>query len=176
MNLRQILWALSMLGLIILIVYNIRNNSNFFITSIHFIINIIIAIVFAYYLVQNKNDERKRKEIAEKVLRDIQLLSLTKLVDSPVDKLEFMKKILMHKRSLNNKIKALEGIGDALGINEHIKYIKDKFEEYEALIDEMNKENYQGSSDKIMFLIDEKCELAIVELYKRKANKRNYRK
>lgn len=166
MNGKRVARGIAIVALVALTVYNYINNPNFFITPIYFIINILIAVIFTYYFVQNKNDERKRREIAEKILTNIQTLVISRISQEVDMTDEQWKKTMMHKRSLNNKISALEIIGIGLGIDNHIVYIRQKFGEYDAAIGEADKKPSE-ESERIFNLIDEKCEYAIVDLYKR---------
>lgn len=155
--------------LLIISIYNIKNNSKFWDISFYNIITILIAIVVTYYFTQKNNNEKKKKEEAENILEKIQkIISLEKyyIIDDDFDE----KSINMMKRTVNNKIVILEKISKELNIQDEINYIKVKFKEYRELIDEhITDITYLKKSSlelkKILILIDDKIDEIKLKLY-----------
>lgn len=63
LKIKIIIAVLVSIGCIILIIYNLLYNGDFFKIPLYALVNIIIAVLFAYYLTQLKNDERKKKRV-----------------------------------------------------------------------------------------------------------------
>lgn len=164
---------------IILCGYNARKNAAFFEIGIYQAISIVITVLIAYALVQFRNDERKQKEIAEKLARQIQELCeqfQTKfLIDTNLIDDNCWREMIMEKRTISNKISVLEGfckILDIKDLNEDIKIIKEHFEGFTTAQGDVKtakgyEERYTMNIEmrKYLNLIDERCDAAILNLY-----------
>lgn len=158
--------------------YNAWKNVDFFEIGIYQVISIVITILIAYALVQFRNDERKQKEIAEKLARQIQelcaefqghfLLSVTQIDEN------CWREMLMAKRTINNKISVFEGFCNTLEIktlNEDVEKIKEHFEGFTTVQGDVktakNEERYSMNVEMIkhLNLINERCDVAILHLY-----------
>lgn len=130
---KYIIGIIILVPLIILIVYNIINNNEFFYLSISSLLTLFTAIFISFYLVQKNTDQRYQKQIYCSLLSDIQ-----KLVTDP-DTYIFndntdSKTITSRKRSLSNYIRLVTSHSNRFGLKDEAKFISDKFEEYDNLI------------------------------------------
>lgn len=157
--------------------YNAKNNINFFTVDIYQILSMIIAVIVAYFLVQIKNDERKRKEVAEHILDDIQVVC--QKIISEINNPECMckdvwRELLMNKRRLGNKVKALKEIVDGFETEKILEDIHEKYFSCSILIgklapikEKINVE-IQTEIEKNLSLLDERCDDIKVHLYRKK--------
>ena len=138
--------------------------------SFYNISTIIIAIFLAFMFTQKKNDERKLKEIAERLITMIQQL----IGDERFYKIkskEDINFIRIQIRTVSNKIACLEGIEQKLYIKDEIVYIKKIFNDYEEIFGAyINDSDCLEKSENIflnkILLIQSKCDSIIVKLYK----------
>lgn len=156
--------------LVFVIDYNIIYNKDFLITPIYTIFNISVAIFFAYYLTQKKNDERKLKETAENIINKIQnIISDDYLYN--INEGTNKRKLLMMHRQIGNKMFLLNSVKNELKLSPEITYIKNTFQDYRNFVGEhINNIDYLSNSEDILMkligLIDDKLDEIIVKLYK----------
>lgn len=160
-----------------LFISNAVCNKEFFKIPLYNLLNIAIAIIFAYYFVQKRNDERKLKEIIEDVIEKIQLG-----VDCDIDDIDITKRedILQSFRKVNNKMNILTNIEDKLNIAPEVEYIKRNFLEFRQIITDNieNKDFFHEDENKMNLkrlqnlIIDKSDELKIMLYHK----KENYKK
>lgn len=119
--------------LIILVAYNICNNSTFFELSISSLLTLFTAIFISFYLVQRNTDQRYQKQIYCNLLFEIQ-----KFVTNPsnytfnenTDSIN----ITTQKRVLSNYLGIVNSHSEKFGLEKEAKFIFDKYTEYDNLI------------------------------------------
>lgn len=116
----------------VFVLYNIRYNEEFWSASAVNIITILIAVVISYFLVQRKSDRRKQKEILLDLINKLRLL-----IDSE-ETYDFTgqsrEEIMMRNRDISNKVQILTNLQTVFGIEEDMKFIQEKTEEYLSLV------------------------------------------
>lgn len=167
--------GLTILVFLCLCGYNVWQSAvNFFSLNIFQVINILITIFVAYVLVQYKNDERKRKEIAEKLSGEIQGtcndIVLLLEVDRPI-RVTTWQNMLMTKRTLKNKIGYLEKICedfDCVLLFESLSGYLVAIENLFGTIgpDQLINVELWSELKKNLVLVEDKCSELIVNLYK----------
>lgn len=114
------------------VLYNVINNDEFWNASAVNIITILIAIIISYFFVQRKSDVRKQKEIILGLISGLQLqISSEKAYAFSGQTGE---EIMMRKRDISNKIHILSEVQDTFSLQEEVKFICDRFDEYDNLI------------------------------------------
>lgn len=114
------------------VIYNAKNNTDFWDASAVNIITIIIAVVISYFFVQRKSDKRKQKDILLDLISKLQLqVSDEKAFDFTGQTRE---EILMRNRDISNKINILNEVKDIFSIQEEMDFICKEIEEYLNLI------------------------------------------
>lgn len=165
-------WILSVLlaiAFVVFVIYNIINNDEFWNASAVNIITILIAIVISYFFVQRKSDLRKQKDILLNLINGLQLqISSEKAYNFTNQTGE---EILMRKRDISNKIHILSEIQDAFSLHDEVKFVCDKFDEYEKLIsDHISDLEYlvksQNELRRPLDLINNKLVSISINLYK----------
>lgn len=167
---KALLFVFFGIGIVGLAYYNVKNNTDFFDAPIYTIINILVAVFFAYYLTQRKTDERKLKEKAECIIDKIQLAindERSYKITSKND-VDFLK---IKQRTVSNQIEVLSTLNDKLKFTEKIMYIRDRYVEYKELtgnhiedIEHLTKSE-TDLLNKIL-LIDNKLDEMKIDLYK----------
>lgn len=129
---KWILLAILVIALILFTLYNICHNDKFWDASAVNIITILIAVVISYFLVQKKSDKRKQKDILLDLMNKLELqISSEKAYNFAGQTTE---EIMMRKRDISNKIHILSEVQDSFSLQDEIKFICDKFDEYDKLI------------------------------------------
>ncbi len=135
-------------GLIWIGLYNFNTNSKFWEMSFFNIVTIIVAVCVSFYLTQRFSDIRKKKDIFQKVLEDIQSIvgsSDAYLIEDNTEK----ESLLMRLRGLNLKLATAKKCASFLGVEKEIDYLSSTFKEYETLIsDHISDLNYLKHSRK----------------------------
>lgn len=155
-------------------VYNcIRCPSSFFSASLVQCLTLIVAIVFAFWAVQRKTDERKIKEEIERVVRKIQeIVDDTGFCSFPaegnVD--DIKQKTMMAVRRLKNFINVLNEYNKKFDIKDEITYIEGQLNEYNGFVSEhYNDLDYLSKSQNQLRRysenINSKCDYIIVKLF-----------
>ena len=167
----KVLEGCIIIAIIVLIYYNLKNNnlSDFLIAPLYSLVTVLVAIVFAFFFTQRKNDERKVKENAELLLDKIQhIISDERFC--VIQKKEDVDFLLIQIRALSNKIDCFKKIQGKLGITKEINYIIAVFNQYEEYIGNHNTDilhlanSYTDLHNKIV-LIDDKCDHIKIQLY-----------
>lgn len=156
-------------GMVVLTGYNIKYNTSFFQAPIYTILNLIVAVFFAYFLTQRKNDERKLKEKAENLIDKIQIVINDKRFVHITSK-EDIEFLLMMQRSISNRVEILIGLKDKLIFPKEIEYIKENFTSYKEIIgNHFQDVDYLSKSEKDLYnkimLIDSKLDEMRIKLY-----------
>lgn len=114
------------------VLYNICTNSKFWEASAINCITVGIAIVISYYLVQKRSDQRKQKEIIIDLIFKLQ----KQIEEEHMYNLEGQQKegVLLRSRNINNKIHILKEVACRYAISEDIRFIEEKFNEYNDFI------------------------------------------
>jgi len=158
-------------GIIVLnlFTYNLFFNSDFLIIPIYHLLNLIVAILFTFYFVQKRTDDRKTKEVLEDLISKIQNEIADK--ESYNFFIGFDKKVILQKiRRVRNKIFLLDKFKDKFNITEEVEYISKNFDEYRNDIGEKIEDtnyliNNQKKYLKYLSLIDDKCDQLRIKLY-----------
>lgn len=134
--------ALMFTVLCYVLYYNISNNDNFWISSIVEILTIIIALIFAYYLVEKNNNKRKQKEIIQSNIKKIQHY----IYDSEIYNVQnntiansLTRKIKIRK--INNLLSYLKDYSEKYKYKKILKKITSDFKDYQRLSEEMIQDN-----------------------------------
>lgn len=162
--------SIIVLVLIVFGIYNGITNKEFWNMSLYNILTLLVAVVVAFYFTQKNNDIRKTKEKAENIFEKIQdIINQDKYyrIDEKTDERE----LNMMKRTVNNKLKLLEKESSIINNDSEMKYLREKFDEYRAFIDDhINDKKYLEKSEielkKILNLMDDKIDEIRLKLYK----------
>ena len=136
-------------------------------------LTLIVTICIAFWATQLKNDERKKKEHAEQLLRKIQTIVADERfysISSSCDVIEHKKNVNMSNRSLSNSIEMLKKYAETLGFKEGAEYIAKEFKEYKEFVSEhLEDVDYLSKSESTLKKhaenIHTKCDWIILELY-----------
>lgn len=147
------------LGIVILslLIYSIVNAStnggigSYFSIPLYAIINISIAVFFAYFLTQGKNDTRKKKEIAvtiiEKILRDLVNEKMYKISSQ-----DTINHIRITQRSVHNRLGMLNEYKKEFKLNDSLNYVLTNFDTYWTTIsNHIHDMEYLGKSESELF-------------------------
>lgn len=151
--------------------YNFKNNRKaFFKFTFVNALTLIVAIVFTFWAVQKKQDNRRFYDSVVKILESIQLVITNKLIIDNFTQAS-INNLQQDMRIVRNKIDVLKTVQKILDINEEIKYIEDKFNNYKATIDNhLNDYDYLNKSsadlNNYKSLLDSKITETIVKIYK----------
>lgn len=153
-----------------LLYYNLKNNQTFLITPIYHILNLIVAIYFAFYLVQKRNDERKLKDIVIDILDKIQLELNTEdahTFSECYDK----NAALLKQRKINNKLTLLDQLKDKLSIIPEVGIINSNFNDYRNMFGDYMEniemlKSHQKEFQRFINNIDQKCDEIKVKIFK----------
>lgn len=128
----KIVLGIIVVAIVVLAIYNIKNNSEFWASSATTCISLLTAAILSFYFVQRQTDVRKQKEIIIELLE-----SLKDIVDdnqsynfSGVSK----EQVLMRKRDLNNKISFVKEYSKKFSFDKDMAHIENLFTEYETII------------------------------------------
>lgn len=164
-------------GILLLIVavaiYNTNNNDDFLKVTIAQLLTPLIALLFAFWATQYKNDQRKAKEHAERTILKLQEIVTNEkfYVISPEEELSSkQKELLLNNRKINNYLIVLEKYAKTLDFYNEWKYIESEFGKYKQTIgDHLCDLDYLSKTEtefrKIAENIDSKCESIIVKFY-----------
>lgn len=119
---------------IILCIYNIKNNMNFFEASVTEIITLIIAIILSYFFTERNSNIRKKKEVIETIIEKLQI-KLEADVMRNINNNNDIKKVNINKRSIDNNVQLLKDNAQNLNIDKDIDYILEQFDNYISIID-----------------------------------------
>lgn len=150
-------------------IYNIIANEKFWEVSVGTCLTLLVAVIVSYYLVQSKANEKSKKEALIRLMTAIQGVA-TDEKSYTVNCKDDTKILTMKKRQLSNYIKVLENYEANICDSEDIKFVKDKFEEYDSKIgDHIDDIDYLCKSyndlRRPLDLIDSKLYEMIMKLY-----------
>jgi len=156
--------------LALLLMYNVSQNKlDYFQIPLYTILNLMVAIIFAFYLTQCRTDERKQKESAEHLIGKI-LLDLTDVYMYNIGSEKDVQCIRIAQRSIHNRIEGLKAMSNKLGVEEEVCYIDDQFRQYwDFISDHINDIDYLSKSQSQLLNyvanVQNKLEEAIRKLY-----------
>ena len=154
------------------IYYNIKNNSSsFWISSISDIVTIIIAIVFAYYFVERKSDNRKQKEIIEKNINKIQKYIYDEEIYNIISKESNNSLTRSIKiRKIKNLITYLTDYAKKFNFTNQMDEVSKNFKEYQSTTEAMTQDNDFSEKSKnnvkrIIETLDDNLEEILHKIY-----------
>ncbi len=165
-----IITVIIIMVVIIASIFNfIWNHKKFFEFSIINALTILIAIVFAYWLVQKNQDNRRFFDSVVKILESIQLIITNKLIIDNFTTTS-INNLQQDMRIVRNKIEVLKTVKDKLDIDDEINYIENNFNQYRQTIDNhINDHDYLNKSstdlNNYKSLLDSKITETIVKIH-----------
>ena len=152
-----------------LLVYNIIKNEQFFEASFSTCLSLLAVIGISFFLSQRLTDKRKQRDIMLKVVESLEIL----VADSRLYKITMEtteEEILMRNRAISNRISILAQCPNRVGIDEQVRFIQEKFKEYEDFVGNHIKDRtYLTQSEKELRrpieLIDHKTYELMLKLY-----------
>lgn len=147
----------------------ILKNDNFWNTSVTSCLTILVALIVSYYFSQKNLDERRQKESYLKLLEKVQRL----VMDKDLFEIKTSKDIeivLMKKRELNNYVYMLKKYAGKFAIDDDIKFIEEKTQEYTDFFSNHQQDvKYLEKSSKDLsrplLLIDSKLSEIMIKLF-----------
>ena len=129
---RALLWMILPVALL---AYNLITNMvakkfwSYFDVPLYAILNMLIAILFAYYLTQSKNDRRKKMELVEKLINNT--ISITEIptmytIANETD----LKTVRIYQRRIDNRLTLLRKYEDDFCYSEALGHARSNFELY----------------------------------------------
>lgn len=142
--------------LIYSIIYNCRNATcsiwGYFNTPIYAIINMVIAIGFAYFLTQIGQDKRKRKQLVEKYIDKIVITICDEKMYN-ITQNEDINRLRITQRTIYNWFSLLQEYQVELGYSDTLEEIKDIFDNYwKTISDNINNIDYLNQEKQKMEL------------------------
>jgi len=122
----------SLVFLVLLVMFLnvfIWKNENFWDASATSCLTLLVALVVSYYFSQKNLDERRQKESYLKLIEKVQRLVSDKDLFE-IKTAEDIEIVLMKKRELNNYVYILKEYADKFSLQEDIKFIEEKTQEY----------------------------------------------
>lgn len=154
-------------------VCNAINNDLFWNVTIAQLLTPLIALFFAFWATQYKNDQRKAKEHAEKIILNLQEIVSNErfyVISALEEQSAKQKELNLTNRKISNYLTILSQYGKTLGFSEEVKYIEGEFGKYKQTIgDHIADLEYLSKTEpefrKIAENIDTKCEAIILRFY-----------
>ena len=154
--------------------YNIFANPTFWTVNVAQILTLLITISVAFWATQFKNDQRRAKDHAERVIQKIQTIVTAErfyIFTPGVDVEEANKLHNIAVRKLSNCVEALKSYGDDLGFKEEVVYIAENVKQYKEFVSEhLTDYEYLAKSESQLRRysenIDSKCDQIIIKLYR----------
>lgn len=154
--------------------YNIFANDSFWTVNVAQVLTLIITISIAFWATQFKNDQRRAKDHAERVIQKVQLLVTADRFYTFVPGVDIGEANKLHNisvRKLSNCIDILKMYGDEFGFKEEIRYIESELKQYKEFVSEhLTDYDYLSKSENQLRRysenIDSKCDQIIIKLYK----------
>lgn len=132
-------------------------------------LSLLAVIGISFFLSQRLTDKRKQRDIMLKVVESLEaLVADPRLYKITMDTTE--QEILMRNRVISNRISILEQCPSKVGISEQVRFIREKFREYEDFVgDHIQNLAYLTESEKELRrpveLIDHKTYELMLKLY-----------
>lgn len=169
-----IVMTFSTVLIVVLLSFNFFVNDDYFKASLVQCLPLLFTLFIAFLATQYKNDFRKCKEHAERIIFKLQDLVTDEkfyIFSTNDDQEEREKEINTTNRKIGNYINILLEYSKSLNIEEETKYIKNEFAFYKEKIGDHIKDfEYLSKSHKELLKhsenIDTKCEYIILKLYK----------
>lgn len=118
--------------IIVLLIFNAKNNTQFWNASATTCFSLIFAVGLSFYLVQKQTDYRSQKSVFSKLVESlIYIIEDNKSYDFSSSTKE---EILMKKRSINNKLTLMKKYGKKFSIQKEVEFLNKEFCEYNDLI------------------------------------------
>ena len=133
-KIKVIIIVILIIAILALTIYNIKNNKNFFETSLIDVSTLAVAIVLSYFFTEKNSDKRKKKEAIEITIEKIQI-KLESDIMANIKNEEDIKRVNIMKRSIDNNLCLLKDNCKNLNIEKDIAYIMEQFENYISIID-----------------------------------------
>ena len=173
-------WIIFVLEIAILLlilgvgICNAVYNCKFWDVTVAQLLTPFIALCFAFWATQFKNDQRKTKEHAEKIilkLQDIVTDEKFYVISASDEPLNTQKELNLNNRKISNYLTILEEYAKTLGFSDELKYIDSEFCKYKETVgDHIADLEYLSKTEsefrRIAENIDSKCEAIILKLYK----------
>lgn len=151
--------------------FNINENSwtDFFSLDFLGIIDIILTIVIALFIVNSQSKNAKQKENFENIIEKFQLNFidiLNEMIDDEPKKQT--QKILTIKRKTSNQFRIIKNYSSKYKLSEKISKIEAKLDEFHNLISDhiSDIEICENELNRISEIIDNYCEEIKLDLYK----------
>lgn len=170
---RQALFFLLIPG--VLFIYNVglafyhKRLLEYFNTPLYAVINMLIAIVFAYFLTQYKNDRRQKREIIESIINKL-LDDFSNSKMYSIDCNSDIEHIRITQRSVNNRLGLLKDCVNEFKLEKDIEYAKQQFTIYwDTISNHINDVEHLKKSRQELFNlvtnITNGLEKSIIKLY-----------
>ncbi len=171
-----IIFTVTLVTLLALLIANFFANEDFFKATLVQCVPLFLSFLIAFWATQYKNDSRKHKDHAERIIFKLQEI-VTNERFYKISKAngnqnqERQKEILTNNRKIKNYIAILTEYSKQLKIKKEVDYISKEFSDYNEFIGaHLNDFDYLAKSEKELLKysenIDSKCEFIILELYK----------
>lgn len=167
-----ILAVLLILLIIFLVYYNIKKNLQGFLnTPLYAVVNIVVAVLVAFYLTQRKNDQRQLKNNIEHIIDKIQVAINNEWAYKIQSKSD-IDNIIMMQRQVSNKLDVLKTQSKIFPqFEDDLQYVNERFKEYKEFFgNHMTNLSYLLESEKELRnplgLIDDKLDCIKMSLYK----------
>lgn len=151
-------------------IYNcIKCPSSFFKLNISNVLTLVVVFIFAFFIVQRKQDNRRLKDSVVKILEDMQSLDTEKFTCDNFSK-DSIDILQQNMRNFNNKLNALKNLSKKINIQDDIEYIENQFNGYKTLIDNHIQEydhlnNSAKELNQFIALIDSRITTVIIKIY-----------
>lgn len=133
---------------LVLILYNLKNNRHFLDATLVSCITLWVAAVLSYSVTRRNTDKRKQKEILESIITEVQSAMSCKYMydfSGYTDTTE----ITLIKRAISNKIEILGSYAERFGFLKKMKQLNSSFDEYNEFIgDHIHSLEYLKQSKK----------------------------
>lgn len=113
--------------------HNYKVNAHFWDMSLSTGLSILIGVWVSFLLVQRQTDLRKKKDALCELMKSIQDIVTNEdayLIDNGITQ----QSLTMRTRDLNNQIGILEKYGGDFGLDDDIRFVKEKANEYSQII------------------------------------------
>lgn len=142
-------WIVGVLIFGGLFLYNLFNNDTFFSVPVTSLLTVLVAVVFSYWLVQSRNDKRKKNDKLGSLLYKIQdIIQQKEFIESNNEAIQ--RRNLIKQRSVGNKIEYLKnGCGKDASIKKLVEELEGEFLRFREFYCEHYKDqDYMQKSEK----------------------------
>lgn len=131
-------WLLPLTFIVAILIYTIcftEDKIEYFKVPFYHLLNISIAFLFAFFVTQRKNDERKQKDMHEKLINKIY-----NAIDNEkmyiINSEEDLKYITITRRGIRNRMDLLEKQTMRWIKKDDVAYLKNEFNDYWDILSE----------------------------------------